>query len=281
MNESLQIYAKHRDLLLQAIVENLSTDERFVAAWLTGSFAREEQDALSDIDITLVVDDKSSQVLCSRPKIVSAQTTKERYELFCLFGQPAFLHENNHNAPEGGTFTFVAYDQNSNMVDWILRPLTGAQRPQTARLLFDKVGIPVQKPPEPESQEERAHEASQIMAFFWMMTAVNVKYVYRGDGVSVNTWLEELAKLVPEVERRISGDRGEAWQYGQYKRGSLMQLKTTPNEQIAAIRQLCRQMEDLKEDLVEFGGHVPEAPMTVIETLIRIVQEKYEFDNIS
>lgn len=278
MNKSLKIYAKHRELLLQAIVEKLSTDERFVAAWLTGSFAREEQDALSDIDITLVVADEYSQVLCSRPNMVSAQTTKERYELFCLFGQPAFLHENNHNAPEGGTFTFVAYVQNANMVDWILRPLTGTQRPETARLLFDKVGTPVQQPAKPESQEKRADEASQIMAFFWMMTAITVKYVYRGDGVFVNTWLEELAKLVPEVERRIRGDRAEAWQY---RRGSLMQLKTTPNAQITAIRQLCKQMENLKQDLIEFGGHVPESPMTVIETLIRGVQEKYEFDNIS
>src|SRR5919106_5158702 len=130
MNKSLQVYTKHRELLLQAIIEKLSTEERFVAAWLTGSFAREEQDALSDIDITLVVDDKYSQVLCSRPKIVSAQTTKERYELFCLFGQPAFLHENNHNAPHGGTFTFIAYDPHATMVDWILRPLTGAERPE-------------------------------------------------------------------------------------------------------------------------------------------------------
>ena len=275
MNTSRQIYTKHRELLLQAIVEKLSTDERFVAAWLTGSFARKEQDTLSDIDITLVVDDMYSQVLCYRPRIVSAQTTKERDELFCLFGQPAFLHENNHNAPEGGSFTFVAYAQSATMVDWIVRPLTGAQRPETARLLFDKVGIPVQQPTEPESQEERAHEASQIMAFFWMMTAITVKYVSRGDGVYANTWLEQLAKLVPEVERQI---RGQAWRY---KRGSLLTLKTTPEEQIAAIRQLCKQMEALTQDLVKLGGHVSESPMTLIETLIAIVQDKNEIDSIS
>src|SRR5215211_919457 len=154
MNKSLQTYTNHRERLLQTIAEKVSTDERFVAAWLTGSFAREEQDALSDIDITLEVDDPYAQVLCSRSKMVSAQTTKERYELFCLFGQPALLHENNHNAPNGGTFTFIAYDQHATMVDWILRPLTGAERPEAARLLFDKAGIPVQPPAALVRQEQ-------------------------------------------------------------------------------------------------------------------------------
>jgi hypothetical protein len=268
MNKSMQTYSDHRELFLRAIVEKLSTDERFVAAWLTGSFASEEQDAMSDIDITLVVTDEHCQALCARPKMVSAQTTKERSELFCLFGKPAILHENNHNAPQGGTFTFVAYDPNGIMVDWILRPLMGAQRPEDARLLFDKVSIPIEPASEDVSQEQRAEEASEIMAFFWMMTAVTVKYIYRGDSVFVNTGLEELAKLVSEVERRI---RGQAWQY---KRGSYTELKVTPEEQITVIRQLCEQMENLKQEVKRQGGYVPESPMNTIETLVKIVQEK-------
>jgi len=268
MNKSIQTYTKHREAFLQALVEKLSTDERFVAAWLTGSFARGEQDTLSDIDITLVVSDEHCQALCARPTMVSAQTTKERYDLFCLFGQPALIHENNNNAPEGGTFTFIAYDQNAIMVDWVLRPLTGTQRPERARLLFDKVNVPAQLPTEPESQEQRADEASEMMAFFWMMTAVTVKYIYRGDAVFVNTWLEELTKLVSEVERRI---KGQAWQY---KRGSHTELKITPEEQITAIRQLCERMENLKQGVASLGGYVPKSPMTTIEALIRVVQEK-------
>ena len=268
MNEFLQIYTKHRELLLQAIVEKLSTDERFVAAWLTGSFARGEQDALSDIDITLVVDDKYSQVLCSRPKIVSAQTTKERYDLFCLFGKPALIHENNHNAPEGGTFTFVAYEQSAIMVDWILRPLTGTQKPEGVLVLFDKANLPTQPHTEPDRGEQRADEASEIMAFFWMMTAVTVKYIYRGDAVFVNSWLEELTKLISEVERRI---QGKAWQY---KRGSHMELKVTVDEQVNAVYHLCKQMESLKSGVAELGGYVPDTPMNTIEALIRVAQEK-------
>ncbi len=268
MNKPTQTYTKKRDLLLQAIVEKLSADERFTAAWLTGSFARGEQDTLSDIDITLVVADKHCPALCTRPKMKGAQTTKERYELFRSFGQPALLHENNFNAPEGGTFTFIAYAESSIMIDWILRPLTGAQMPEEARLLFEKVSIPVQSSIESGSQEQQADEASEIMAFFWMMTAITVKYISRREDVFVNTWLEELTKLVSEVERRIAG---HGWQY---KRGSYTKLKITPAEQIATVRQLCEQMENLKPGVVELGGYAPESPITTIETLIRIAQEK-------
>ncbi len=268
MDNTIEIYVKQRESFLQTIIEKLSSDKRFAAAWLTGSFAKGEQDALSDIDLTLVVTDEHCQSLCTRPKIVSAQTTKERYQLFSMFGNPYLLHENNNNAPEGGTFTFVAYDQNAIMVDWILRPFSGAQRPEGVRLLFDKVNIPVQSPPQIESQEQRVDEASEIMAFFWMMAAVTVKYIYRGDDVFVNTWLEELAKLVSEVERRI---KGQVWQY---QRGSHTELRITPEEQITAIRQLCEQMENLKQEVSRLGGYVPESPMNTIETLIKFVQEK-------
>lgn len=265
--KSHQTYTNQREILLQTILEKLSADERFVAAWLTGSFARGEQDTLSDIDLTLVVADEHCQKLCTRPQMVSAQTTKERLELFGLFGRPTLLHENNNNAPEGGTLTFVAYDQ-ALMVDWVLRPLTGAERPEEARLLFDKGNIPVQAPTASATQEQRANEASETMAFFWMMSAVTVKYIERGDGVFVNTWLESLAKMIAEVERQING---QAWQY---KRGSSTKLSVTQNEQIAAIRQLCNQMENLSPAVAKLGGYIPEAPMHSIEILIGIVQEK-------
>ena len=266
MNPSIEKYIGHRETLLQAIVEKLSPDERFVAAWLTGSFGRGKQDPLSDIDLTLVVADEYCQTLCTRPKMVNAQTTQERYALFGLFGRPALIHENHLHAPEGGTFSFVAYAQTAVMVDWVLRPLTGAQRSGETHLLFDKVGIPVQPPVEPVSQEQRAEEASEIMAFFWMMTAVTIKYVYRGDGVFVNTWLDELTKLIYEVERRVAG---QVWAY---HRGSYGTLKMTPDEQIGAIHQLCKQMENLMPEVAKLGGYVHDDPMVTIEILIGIAQ---------
>jgi len=272
MNINSETYSKNREAFLHILTERLSSDERFVAAWLTGSFGRGEQDTLSDIDITLVVSDEHCRTLCARPKMVSAQTTKERYDLFCLFGQPALIHENNNHAPEGGTFTFIAYDQNAVMVDWVLRPLAGAQRPAGARLLFEKTEIPIQPPCEPGSQANRASEASERMAFFWMMAAITVKYISRREDLFVNSWLEMLAELVSEVERMT---KRQAWQFQRESRATLI---ITPDEQITTIRHLCKQMNSMKQEVVRLGGCVPEEPMSTIEALIRVAQEKVEFD---
>src|SRR5512143_811598 len=105
LSSSLNTYRANRDELLARIIHALSNDERFVAAWLTGSFGRNDADALSDLDLTLVVSDAYSGNLCKRNEQVSSQTTAERLDLFSQFGTPAIIHENNHNAPEGGTFT--------------------------------------------------------------------------------------------------------------------------------------------------------------------------------
>jgi hypothetical protein len=258
----MNTYTRDREDFLRRIVDALAPDPRFAAAWLTGSYAKGEQDAFSDIDITLVVSDEYQDTLCARPWTVSPQTTKERHDLFTAFGEPAILHENNHNAPEGGTFTFVAYAGSAVMVDWILRPLSTALRPGDSHLLWDRVGIPLQSPAEPESLETRASEASEIAAFFWMMAAVTVKYIHRRDSVFVITWLEELAKLVSEVDRRIEG---RSWEY---KRGSFTALAATPEEQINAVRQVCTRMENLMPQVKSMGGYVIDSPHPVIETLI-------------
>lgn len=256
-----EIYISQRQEFLQKIKTTLSADERFVAAWLTGSFAKGEQDTLSDVDLTLVVSDRYAQALCARPWQVSARTTPERYDLFSRFGQPATLHENHHNAPEGGTFTFVLYAQSAIMVDWVLRPLSVARRPQSSLLLFDTVGVPPEPPLEPESLEQRARQASEVAAFFWMMAAITVKYIARGNAAFVNHWLEELAKLIQEVHRLIQG------QPRRYLHGPSSALAVTPDEQIRSIRQLCEQMTLLMPAVKQLGGHITESPIPSIEQL--------------
>jgi hypothetical protein len=147
MNNPFETYTLQREKLLGQIVETMSKDERCVAAWHTGSVAGHEQDALSDLDLTIVLADPHCGVLCARPWQVSAQTTKDRYELFSLFGQPAILHENNNNAPEGGTFTFVMYAKSAIMIDWILRPQSTAQRHRKVSCCGIKAGFRLACPP--------------------------------------------------------------------------------------------------------------------------------------
>lgn len=258
---SLVSYRERRDNVLLDIVETLLKDERFVAAWLTGSYSRNDEDAVSDIDITLVVSDKYSESLCHRPAQVSARTSPDRYALFSQFGAPALIHENNNNAPEGGTFTVTLYANSVIIVDWVLIPQSKAKRPGGSKLLFDKAGIPIFALFQPESLEQRQKAVAEQWAFFWMMTAITIKYIVRKDGVFATIWIEHLHSIASEIERWLNG---EPWKY---HRGSLSQLQNTPKKQIELLKQLCQRMQELQPKVTEFTGLEPLMPITEIETL--------------
>ncbi|NOT06186.1 MAG: hypothetical protein HOP27_16465 [Anaerolineales bacterium] len=268
MRESLHDYRESRNDLLSKITRILSNDERFAAAWLTGSFSRNDADAVSDLDLNLVVSDSYSENLCRQPEQVSPQTTKERLDLFSQFGIPAIIHENNHNAPEGGTFTFTLYAKSHLMVDWILIPQSKACRPSQAYLLFEKSSIPIIPPVETESYEQRIKRASERVAFFWMMLAITIKYLIRRDGVFVTQWLEELSGMVQEVERLIAG---KPWDY---MRGSRSVLEPTGKGQKQAINRLGERMESLLPELMKMGGQVLPSPMNEIKALLDLADDE-------
>jgi hypothetical protein len=238
-----------------------------MAAWLTGSYARNDADEMSDLDLNVVVADPYADLLCSRPEQVSHQTTSERLSIFRKFGQPALIHENNNNAPRNGTFTFVLYSDSALMVDWTLIPQTNAERPIQSLLLFDKANIPLSSPSTTEEVEESKKAVSEQWAFFWMMTAITIKYVLREDSVFVTHWLEHLHRITRDIERRINS---EPWKY---TRGSLTQAQTSREIQIESIRQLCKRMQELGPKVDEFTNSELFIPLTEIETLLSLVQE--------
>ena len=260
----IESYRKQRELLIISIANILSKDERFAAGWLTGSYSRNDEDSVSDIDLNLVVADEYSEKLCQRLDQVSSQTSPERYSLFSQFGKPALIHENNNNAPEGGTFTFVLYIESAIMVDWVLIPQSKATRPLQSKLLFDKVRIPIEPPSEPEDLEQSKRSIVENWAFFWMMTAVTIKYIHREDDVFVTQWIENLHHLEHEIKRRLNR---EPWKY---TRGSLSKLQPSREKQIESIRHLCKTMLELKPRVEEFTGAQPATPLTEIETLLSL-----------
>ena len=270
MNDTLKTYSASRESLLTQIVHTLSADERFTAAWLTGSFGRNDGDALSDLDLTVVVADPASERLCARPWLVGAQTTPERFALFSQFGQPAVIHENHHNAPEDGTFTFVLYASSALMVDWVLIPQAKAQRPSPSRALFEKVNIPICPTVQPESLDQRLKTASGTVAFFWMMTAVTAKYIARRDSVFIQCWLDTLHKLVRDVEHLIAGE------VAPYQRGSLSSLATTSDEQIRVLYRLSDRMLTLMAEVTRLGGYAPPSPLPTIEVLLNLARDAPE-----
>jgi len=268
MNVSLQTYIKNRENLLGQIKTIISSDERFVAAWLTGSYSRDQQDALSDIDITIVVANEFSEILCLRLARVSSRTTPERLALFNRFGEIAILHENNNNAPHGGTFTNTIYAESALVIDWILIPHAETQRPSPSLIIFDRVGIPEVLPVTPETQEQRIEKLSEITAFFWMMLAITVKYLVRGDAVFVITWIEELHKMLREIKRLLAGESYH------YKGGSTTTITTDCAAQIDNLYKLSDEMQSMMPKIVTLGGFVRPSPMPTLEKLLKFAKEK-------
>jgi hypothetical protein len=183
------------------------------------------------------------------------------------FGTPVLIHENNNNAPDGGTMTFVLYANSAGMVDWLLIPQSRAKRPIQSKLLFDKVGIPISPPASLEDLAQRKKSVAEKWAFFWMMTAVTIKYIIRDDGVFVAQWSENLYSLTREIERLIDG---EPWNYS---RGSLTQLQGTRKEQIRSLRKLCERMQNLKPKVSQFIEFEPLLPSIEIEILFSLANK--------
>lgn len=264
----LESYRQKRQALLAQIIETLAHDERFVAAWLAGSLSRNDADFFSDIDLRLVVSNTHSASLCHRLERVSAQTSPERYALFSQFGKPALIHENNNNAPEGGTFTFILYAESAIMIDWVLVPQRSARRPSQTRLLFEKTAIPVEPATQPEDLEQSKQYVAEQWAFFWMMTAITIKYIFRNDGVFAAQWLEHLHQLAREIERRLER---QPWTY---VRRSLSKLQPTHEKQLESIRALCNRMLELRARVSEFIGLEPLTPISEINSFLRLAQDE-------
>ena len=109
VNAMLQAYADRRDAFLLRVVHDLKQDDRFVAAWLAGSFGRGEADLVSDLDLHVVITDDYAQTLLEKPAMVWASSTPERMALIRRYGEPVILHENHWNAICEGTFTYCEY----------------------------------------------------------------------------------------------------------------------------------------------------------------------------
>lgn len=265
--QTLSEYAANRARLLEQITHYLQKDERFAAAWLTGSFGRNDADDISDIDITVVVDNACAKTLCTPTSPPEGGTIEARYTLFSQFGQPHIVHDVHQNAPADSSFTFVLYKDTALVVDWILRPNTNITRPALSLLLLDKVGIAVEPPASVESLEQRVEMATRQVAFFWLMATVTVKYLIRQDGVYFHQFLSWLHDTLGDVQRLVAGEP-DRW-----IRGSLAKMSVTREAQITAVRQVCQSMLNVMPAVQKMGGFVPDSPMSTIEVLLHLAAE--------
>lgn len=259
----MDAYTELRDATLQQLRRELEFDERFVAAWLTGSFGRGEEDEFSDIDLTIVVDDAHAVRVCETNARSNAGTSAVRQQIVSRYGEPIVVHEHHGNAPAGGSFTSVVY-RTGLVIDWIFVPGSEALRPMATTLLFDAVGVPIQREPPPSNDAEIAARLAERSAFFWLLAIPAAKAWRRGDGGKFQAVLE----LMHGAERDIlAALRGEL---PAYTRRSLAPFCPTRGEQRQALRDVCRRTAALSGELRAAGAEVPERPMAVVETWLKL-----------
>ena len=239
----LAIRRTERDALVERASASLQSDERVLAAWLTGSLGRGGSDDLSDIDLWVAfADEASGAIQAGRRKFVE-----------CL-GTPLLIEEAPQNAPPGGAYLLVLYegDAGPQQVDWYWQPRTGAGVPANARLLFDRTGIP-RLPPRRLTRDERVAAAAQEVVFFWAMANITAKNVARRQSWATVSMLSALVRILQNLRLLLDPAGGGPV----YKDTRTTPPPLQPAEQAAALRELAHEMEALMPRAVELGARVP------------------------
>ena len=249
----LHIRRTEHKALLQRVVGVLQEDERVVAAWLFGSWGRQTSDELSDTDLWVVVVDEHCDAISA-----------ERHVYVARPGHPLLMLEAPGNAPAGGAYLMALYAGQAGVhqVDWYWQRQSYASVPQHAVVLFDRVGIPHDTrleqldPPgkaKEQTRQERAERATQLVTYFWVMSNIAAKSVLRHQAWTTVAMIEMLRSVLDDVKRLMgvsaNPDGQEAW------RTSILP-PVEPGEQIAMLRELSHEMEQLTPQVEALGGNV-------------------------
>jgi hypothetical protein len=234
----LQTRIQEREDLLQRIQASLEADERVVAAWLFGSLGRGEEDALSDLDLWVLLDDQAtSAVMAARHACVACGS------------EPLAVVEAPQNAPRGGAYLMALYpgETGPQQVDWYWQPASLVEASDEIRLLFNRrhatpqVGTPIQEAPaSPDAVPEAGEELRNQIALFWAMLLIQAKYVARTPrepGLGFLGMLHDLLRDAGDVDLPVASPH------------QLLAEQGDPTARLATLRELAGRMEALMSRL--------------------------------
>ena len=193
---------RERSELLKRIVDNLLAERGVGAAWLSGSASRGGDDALSDLDIHIVVDDQAIRYFMDNRRMYASEPA-----------QPVLLMDNFANAPVGGAYLLALYEGEfgPQHVDWFWQPESKSRLPDDEKILFDRVGLPIMpgaqwrleahRPPAPPlGPDPPVHGLlTHKMEFFWAMSLIVAKYIARRNGEVVDRMTSVIACTLDEI----------------------------------------------------------------------------------
>ncbi len=259
-------YAARRDMWLERTTAFLRADDRFTAAWLAGSFGRGAHDAVSDLDLHVVLANDADALL-RKPVQIWADTTPERRAVFERFGAPVVVHENHWNAICNGTFTLLVY-ADGVMVDWQFIAASQAIRPHFTQLLFAKRAIPHASAPLPEDAATRHVDLVEQTGYFWLMAATACRYIVRHDAPAVVAQLRMIHGVLDGLERLL---RHEPEIWGHHILPPFELPATDANAWAPLLRGYCQHMLALYPRIeAEVGHPLQPAPMAQIDALLTL-----------
>ncbi len=175
LGRRLEQFRQERDALQQRAAQVLLADPRVVAAWLFGSLGRGTADALSDLDLFVIVADEHF------PAIATA-----RQQYLAQIGDPLLILEAPQNWPPGGVYNMALYDgaEGPHQVDWYWVPQSKAQIPSETLVLFERTPLPRLATPTwfeyaPVLPRPALEIATQEVNLAWVMLLIAAKHLAR------------------------------------------------------------------------------------------------------
>jgi len=268
---SLSDFAAAQARLLTRIEEVLQADKRVQAAWLCGSFGRDEADAWSDFDLRVAVEDAALPSLLENLPALYEQIAPP---LLVQWEMPS-------STMTDGRFQLV-YFPGPVEVDWVFGPASKAARLPESRLLFDRIGVPIIAPPSLSTEERRAR-AEQRLIFFWAMAPIAVKYTGRGDSRHASDQIDLLTRSFITLWRLVECPDGPDPQADNTNRILEPELEEClphlgwtidPPRALDVIRELCAEVERLHPRLTTLGVPIPSDMPQQVAGLIALAERE-------
>lgn len=230
-------YQHERDQQLERALNLLIQDERVSAVWVFGSLGCGCADALSDIDLTVVVRDEYLQAVISERHIFAAQA-----------GRLLFTVDAPQNAPPGGSYWMICHDAPlaPHLIDVYWQSDLLAWESGQARLLFERVEVAAQADPSGRLPGYYAISPGAIagaalphpVRFFWMMLLIAAKYAWRNPQTQTIDLLEHLVSAYQAACRLAGVETPSAHLYSASAAGTL-------DAKLSVLRELATRMSDL------------------------------------
>lgn len=175
----LQEHRADRDALLSSLTDSFQSDARVRAAWLWGSFGRNEADDLSDLDPWLIVADEAATEMGPALRLYAEQTGS-----FISGGEAP------QNAPPGGGYFGSLHEGRHGLLhmDCYWQPQSSVAVVPEQAVLFDRLKErydPAELPPPVSAltlSGDAASSKSQVeggLGFAWLMFSIAAKYLAR------------------------------------------------------------------------------------------------------